>query len=582
MNLGDRLRIWRPDTIRVRLGLALAAALAPVLILTGLQSVIAFQREAQIERLDLAASAERSAATARARIESAQVLLSTLAPGSVGFQCAQRLSEVESRISGYENLIRFAPDGGVECAASAVPPDDARATRPWMSALRGGASIVLTSAPGVAYASQPSLFAAVRATDDAGGFDGAMVAVMSLDSLRPRSADPLLPAGSEVALSDSQGHWLSSTNPVQFPTALGGRFAGSEARASQLWLQADQQGKTRLYAAARLVGSEVYVVISAPDQGLLTWAWLNPITALALPFLAFALALVAVWLVAERGVVRWIAYLQRIAAIYARGRFTVRPVRAERAPPEIRDLAETLDAMAATIVARDAALMENLSQKDQMLLEIHHRVKNNLQIISSLLNMQQRALSDPAAKAAISDTRQRIAALALIYRTLYQGPDLRRIDLREFLEELVGQLVTNEGGARMPVRTDFACDPMTIDPDRLPPIALFAVEAISNARKHGLDEGGQLSVAFKVSGRTATLSIADTGAAAGKPAKIGDGVGRTLMTAFARQLRGEATFKANSGGGLTARLTFPLPDSPVGDEPAPAEAASDVSPEAVR
>ena len=54
--------------------------------------------------------------------------------------------------------------------------------------------------------------------------------------------------------------------------------------------------------------------------------------------------------------VRWITYLQRIAAIYARGRFSVRPVQAERAPPEIRDLADTLDAMAATIVARDAAL----------------------------------------------------------------------------------------------------------------------------------------------------------------------------------------------------------------------------------
>ena len=83
---------------------------------------------------------------------------------------------------------------------------------------------------------------------------------------------------------------------------------------------------------------------SAPAQGVVSWAWLNPISAVALPLLAFTLGLIAVWTVAERGVVRWIAYLQRIAAIYARGRFSVRPVQAERAPPEIRDLAETLSA----------------------------------------------------------------------------------------------------------------------------------------------------------------------------------------------------------------------------------------------
>ena len=75
--------------------------------------------------------------------------------------------------------------------------------------------------------------------------------------------------------------------------------------------------------------------------------------------------------------------------------------------------------------------------------EIHHRVKNNLQIISSLLSMQQRALTDPAARAAVGDTRQRISALALIYRTLYQSPDIREADLADFLRELTGQLVAS-------------------------------------------------------------------------------------------------------------------------------------------
>src|SRR5205085_1006683 len=160
----------------------------------------------------------------------------------------------------------------------------------------------------------------------------------------------------------------------------------------------------------------------------------------------WAAAWAAVAAVADRVVIRWLAYLDRIAGLYARGRFSVRPVQAETAPAEIQALAHTLDHMAEAIVARDNSLKDSLAQKDALMREIHHRVKNNLQVITSLLNMQQRALTDPAARMAMSDTRQRITALALIYRALYQSPDLRRVDVRQFLEELVAQLVSSDAG----------------------------------------------------------------------------------------------------------------------------------------
>src|ERR1019366_8943783 len=103
-----------------------------------------------------------------------------------------------------------------------------------------------------------------------------------------------------------------------------------------------------------------------------------------------------------------------------------------------------------------------------------------LQVIISLLNMQQRSLSDPAARVAMSDTRQRIAALALIYRALYQGPDLKRVDLRQFLGELIAELIIDQQAQGAVVRTELEADPLIIDPDKLAPLALFAVEAIGN------------------------------------------------------------------------------------------------------
>ena len=280
-------------------------------------------------------------------------------------------------------------------------------------------------------------------------------------------------------------------------------------------------------------------------------------------------------IVAERVVVRWLHYLQRIAAIYAKGRFSVRPVQAEHAPPEIRELAQTLEAMAAAIDARDASLRESLSQKDGLMREIHHRVKNNLQVITSLLNLQQRALSDPAARVAMSDTRQRIVALALIYRALYQGPDLKRVDLKPFLAELVGELVIERQAHDGLVRTELEVDELIIDPDKLAPLALFAVEALGNAQKHALaKKGGQLHVRFKVSGEEAELSVADEGSGDSTPALESEGVGRALMTAFARQLKGRMELGPNPQGGVTAVLKFPNPSLPPGAAPPKAKSRS--------
>jgi len=265
--------------------------------------------------------------------------------------------------------------------------------------------------------------------------------------------------------------------------------------------------------------------------------------------------------VTEQVVIRWLHYLQRVAAIYARGRFSIRS-KAGDAPPEIRELAETLDLMADAIVARDAALHESLRHKDDLMREIHHRVKNNLQIISSMVSMQQRALSDPAARSAMNDTRQRVAALALVYRALYQGPDLRQVDLGAFLEELTAQLVVSESFGGHAVRTRVEADELVIDPDKLAPLALFAVEAISNAQKHAFaGRGGDLDVLFRVRDEVASLEISNSGHADdAAPPVMGEGVGRTLMSAFSRQLGGKAEFSVNDRGGLTALLTFPGPE----------------------
>ena len=151
--------------------------------------------------------------------------------------------------------------------------------------------------------------------------------------------------------------------------------------------------------------------------------------------------------------------------------------------------------------------------------------------------------------------------MALIYRALYQGADLRRVELRAFLEELIAQLIVSDQDATGAIRTELQADDLVIHPDKLAPLALFAVEAITNAQKHAFaGRGGALRVIFRVVDDQAELQIADDGPG-GEAPRIAAGVGRTLMNAFARQLHGQAETTPNEWGGMTARLSFPVPDA---------------------
>jgi len=107
------------------------------------------------------------------------------------------------------------------------------------------------------------------------------------------------------------------------------------------------------------------------------------------------------------------------------------------------------------------------------------------------------------------------------------------VDLRQFLSDLIGQLITDQQGYHKTVRTELEADDLIIDPDKLAPLALFAVEAISNAQKHALAlKAGTLRVRFIVDGDEAELVIADEGSGAA-PILTGEGVGRALMSALA-------------------------------------------------
>src|SRR5688572_28925972 len=151
------MRGLAPDgmSIRVRHGLAMAAALLPVLLLGVAQSVVAFNKDTLERRADLAAAAERSAQSARARLQSATVLLETISPSTVGVQCTSRLGQLMDSNPAFANLVRLDSNGRIRCAADTVLGGRERRDQAWFKRLQAGQNVVLEHAPAGLYASEP-------------------------------------------------------------------------------------------------------------------------------------------------------------------------------------------------------------------------------------------------------------------------------------------------------------------------------------------------------------------------------------------------------------------------------------------
>jgi two-component sensor histidine kinase len=230
---------------------------------------------------------------------------------------------------------------------------------------------------------------------------------------------------------------------------------------------------------------------------------------------------------------------------------------------EIRSLGETFTRMADLISARESELRESLLQKEILVREIHHRVKNNLQLVMSLLNLHARRIRDPAAEMAFTEARSRINALATLHRRLYESESLQQIDLKWFLEDLCTEL--RRGGLSRGRHIELAVDSPSevIGPELAVPLGLLVTEAITNAYKHaftGRDEGHIQVTISREADSMLVLRIEDDGVGFEPVSAPKDGgLGHSLIEAFVRQLRGEIEIKSDRGTVVQVKFSVAPP-----------------------
>jgi PAS domain S-box-containing protein len=236
-----------------------------------------------------------------------------------------------------------------------------------------------------------------------------------------------------------------------------------------------------------------------------------------------------------------------------------RPVLVSRSALEGADATQgALVCVAQDISERKAAeekLRRSLEEKEVLLREIHHRVKNNLQVISSLLSAQARDVEAPAVRERFEETQDRIRSMAAIHEQLYQSDDLARIDFDAYLKTLLEELFRSH---RTPhIGRSLETDAQALPIDQAIPAGLIVNELVSNALEHAFPEGadGTVSVAYRADGGEAVLVVADDGRGA-DALDSEDSLGLRLVRGLTRQLRG--TLSTDTEDGVTVQVTFPI------------------------
>jgi PAS domain S-box-containing protein len=198
----------------------------------------------------------------------------------------------------------------------------------------------------------------------------------------------------------------------------------------------------------------------------------------------------------------------------------------------------------------DARIRESLRDKELLLKEIHHRVKNNLQIVSSLLHLQRASLDDPAAIAAIRDSETRVRAMALMHQMLYQTETVGHVQMHEYLRTLALQVRGALAADR--VQVSFSVEPVTLDLDRAIPCGLITTELLTNCYKHAFPSGpGHVRLGFRnITDSRCELSVDDDGCGVpdGKGLDLSPSLGFKLVRSLARQLGGDLEWTTGASG----------------------------------
>jgi two-component sensor histidine kinase len=201
-------------------------------------------------------------------------------------------------------------------------------------------------------------------------------------------------------------------------------------------------------------------------------------------------------------------------------------------------------------------------EKEILLKEIHHRVKNNMQVISSLLSMQSRSIQEPSIQTIFRETQTRVRSLSLVHELLYKSDSLKNIDYRKYLSELSKYIFNSHNPTNRDINCIISENDVQISIEKAIPCSLVITELLTNSLKYAFIDGqkGEIKIDFRYESQSDEfiLLYQDNGVGflPGTDPRTPAGFGSTLINGLTRQLSGTITIK-DGNPGVRYTLKFP-------------------------
>ncbi len=523
-------------SLRGRIALILGMAMLPAGVIAmqvGLNAVAARQEAA---REELGRMALQSISEERQTIDQVREMLRVLASSpelrdSGASDCRAWLNGVVARYRTLAGISVLDENRVVRCSVPEVAPGTQVERIAIMETARtrdtftiGHVAMGPVSGREVLGAFEPLRDASGRRV----GLIGASIAVEDLRDIldRGRALD-----GARSAIIDQSGNIVAQS--------------AVSAAENEPGLPTPAQIRGMLGSAPRFIevenGTAVIVPLYEPDlYAVMSWRetrarWRDIIdisASIAAPLLIWLLAVGAGWFAIEVFVARPLSQLEAAARGFARGEDVVEPPALASAPEEVRSLRRTLAAMAKTLRGREAKLIETLGEERALLREVYHRVKNNLQMVASLLNIQARAANDEAEARGLARAHDRVQLMALVHQRIYSSGEVRALRLDDLAAEIARQMQQSRGVSAKDVTVKLDLAEARVDVDRAVPAAFLIGEAISNALDLLADQSAELTLSLREEGEETLISL--DGETQGLSAQNSPSV--RLIDAFARQL----------------------------------------------
>jgi two-component sensor histidine kinase len=223
---------------------------------------------------------------------------------------------------------------------------------------------------------------------------------------------------------------------------------------------------------------------------------------------------------------------------------------------------ERLEASQIAVLRSEEAIRASLREKETLLKEIHHRVKNNLQVIASLLRLQSRYLKDERDRAMFEESQNRVHSISLVHEKLYRANDLARIDFCDYLLTLTRGLADGWSGTGVPVQIIVKAEGVHLGVDTAIPCGLIVTELVTNALKHAFANAASGEICIDaVAGPENWLELTVKDNGVGMPENLdfrrSGSLGLELVSSLVRQLGATVEIKRNAG--TSFRIGFRLP-----------------------